>query len=509
MKESNNFIFFYKIFPFLELRHESRNSSSRNTNMLPAPNIQSESNTTAVSLSTGTKGSEIESMPSEASALPMNTISADSDSILPLINETFETSTTGQRGGNAAKDKPFRKNAICSAQHHPETPCTECQIIENDLKRETLQSKESDNNASDNNNSNYLQLMKAQNRSICHTNSNIDKVEKMSKFHFSPITICSTQESEANSLTNNNSVKSAIDSTSFIILHDENDNTTSHFLPNITNISCDQSKNTFSRPCDDCCFCNPNLHSKMQMDSNNSPKKCNFCSSRQQSTPAPSTQNQEKNFTSNNDSNISDRSSTAPTERIFESKYRSTHSHIRTHSKDTDTINTQCTKNFNRKIRKITQIANDDHDNGNASIGKEKFQPKNDEAKECNGNKLNKKKSTIPKLPPPSNHDWNSNSMDTSTSPSSSTSAASSHKSQRRQNSKSVPNLPRAERWSNVETNSNPKVKTRTNSRYQEFYSNNNNNNNDRNIISNEQTLKSKPAGKFHLRLIFFDIAWL
>lgn len=490
------------------MQDESKNSSSQNTNM-PDPNIQAESNTTAVSSSTGTKGSEIESMPSEASALPMKTISADSDSILPLINETFETSTTGQRGGNAAKDKLFRKNAICSAQHHPETPCTECQIIENDLKRETQQSKESDNNASDNNNPNYLQLIKPQIRSMCH----IDKVEKMSKFNFSPNTICSTQESEANSLTNNNSMKSAIDSTSFIILHDENDNTTSHFLPNITNISCDQSTNgffqstnTFSRPCDDCCFCNPNLHSKMHMDSNNSPKKCNFCSSRQQSTPAPSTQNQEKNFTSNNDSNISARSSTAPTERILESKYRSSHSHIRTHSKDTDTINTQCTKNFNRKIRKITQIANDDHVNGNTSIGKEKFQTKNDEAKECNGNnsKMNKKKSTIPKLPPPSNHEWNSNSMDTSTSPSSSTSAASSHKSQRRQNSKSVPNLPRAERWSNVETNSNPKVKTRTNSRYQEFYSNNNNNNNDRNIVSNEQTLKSKPAGKFHSRLLFF-----
>lgn len=439
------------------------------------------------------------SIPSEAAGAKV--ASVDSDSILPIIDDTFETSVTGVYGGNAALEKPYRKNARCSAQNHLGADCPECDAIEKELLQQCDQKQVTENGepqeAKDSKQEMHLQV------------ATINKSDSTEKNDLSPKSVYSAQNGCLSATTNTNgSMGSGIDCKSFIILHDENENA-SHFLPNITSAGSEYSttRNAYyqskpSNTCDDCCFCNPNLHqSRRDENEGESPKKCNFCSSRQQSnqtTPATSSRFQTKNEPVHIDSA---RSSTVATDRIYESKYKSSHTHIRTHSRDLDTMNmnTQCTKKTNRLIRRSMHNGIDDILNGNLNKTKDFGKAKEKNATiELNGStnttKNNSKKSSIPKLPPPTQNDWHS--MDTSSSSSSSVSTGSSNKSVRRQDSKSVPNLPRAERWPNIETNGNGNgiAKTRTNSRYQEFYGNNGND--ERTDQQESAVSKTKPAGK-------------
>lgn len=448
-------------------------------------------------------------------------VSVDSNSILPLIDETFESSVTGNCGGDAAKSQPFRQHARCSAQTHFDAACSECESIENNLKKDSKL------------NANAIEMQSTEksvalpsNHSTSNENvwqiSHADKYDTTEKFLLHPITVCSAQDKS--SLESISPLKFGVDSTSFIILHDENENA-SHFLPNITSNESNQStnrnvgyppkvQNKFERPCDDCCFCNPSLHHKHRRNGNeHSPKRCNFCSSRQQSTqttPATTIRQQEHTQPLNNDADTTSRSS-APIERIYESKYRSNHTHIRTHSKESDTVNTQCTKKTNKKVRKTLLNGNDDRLNAN-HISPNRNSVVDGKAEELNGNEpIGKKfetkyKSSIPKLPAATNQEWIANSMDSATSPNStnSTSTDSSTKSRRKYDSKSVPNLPKPDRgWPTAaaatDTSPNTKSqKTRQNSRYQNFYGNGTNSATDDRtaVTSGESTTKSKPTGK-------------
>lgn len=437
--------------------------------------------------------------------------SISSDSVLPLIDETFENSVTGNRGGDAAKEKPFRKHARCSAQNHVVKPCGECESIEKNLKYENQTRFNKDRKNTElnlNGGDEHLNLMAI--KPCFHSNDNenvwhvahIDKYDTMGKFAMSPITVCS-----ASALTNHSALKFGLESSSFIILNDQNEND-SHFFPNITTTGetdqtpmqndAHQSKieNTFDRPCDDCCFCNPSLHNKRHNGTKNSPKKCNFCSSRQQSTqttPATSTRLQDKGQSINKHNNTTKTS--APMERIYERKYRSNHTHTRTHSRESDTINTKCTRKTNDKIRKTLLSGSDDRINANTDLTRNKTAEGN--GNDVNDNKTTKQKSSIPKLPP-ANTDWITNSKESATSPSSSNSTGSSTKSHRRQDSKSVPNLPRPERWQNSSPNTNIKTqKSRTNSRYQHFFGDGKSSATDEctAVTSNETESKSKPTG--------------
>lgn len=480
-------------------------------------NTQIESNTvvsTAVS-SIESKASNLTSIPSEAPARDIPSVG--SDSILPLIDETFESSVTGNRGGDAAKEQPFRKHARCSAQNHFDAPCSECESIENNIRQEdnanptketTLDVTAKVNKSGE---KSHLLTIKPSTHSTSNENvwqvTDTEKYDTSGKFMISPLTVCSAQG--ASTLTSNSALKFGSDNTSFIILHDENENA-SHFLPNITNDS-EQSgirngnyqskmiQNTFERPCDDCCFCNPTLHHKRRNGTEQSPKRCNFCSSRQQSTqttPATSTRCQEKSHTANTDAESTSRTS-APVERIYESKFRSNHTHIRTHSKESDTINTQCTKKTNKKVRKTLLNSSDDRLNANHETTT-RNNPEESNANEVNGNRSTKQKSSIPKLPPAIDNNWIMNSMDSATSPTSSNSTGSSTKSHRRLDSKSVPNLPRPEpRQNTSETSPNSKTqKTRMNSRYQNFYGNDTSSAEQAVVASSESKPKSKPTGK-------------
>lgn len=459
-----------------------------------SPSVSSTAIHSTVASSVATRESAFSSIPSEALHLPP--ASSDSNSILHLIDDTFQTSATANRGEDAALEKPYRRLAKCSAQHPPDTPCTECEAIETDIKLDAAKQHSTsasmtlpiDRVEENNLNKSVKPSMVQMSSSVVDTNAwltpHVLDIDKMSQFKLTPITTCSTGVSDTIN-TASNSIKSVLDKASFIVLSDENDNSS--------------TRKPFDRPCNDCCFCNPMLHhhKKHTTDDQCSAKKCNFClSSRQQTaqvTPMPS---HPKTTTPSNDSNATGRLSSAATEHIFESKCRSSHSHIRRQSKDSATINTICTKKLNRTTRKTTQpigseplLGHDSNANDTSKMG-----GRADELHDLNGNKATaSKKSSVPKLPPPSSHEcWQSNSNDTMTSSPSSSSNESGSKAQRRRNSKSVPNLPKADRWPNVEAKSgNVKTKSRSNSRYQEFY-----NDTDRTVATSQSTNKSKPAGK-------------
>lgn len=483
-------------------------------------------------------------IPTETEAEAGRAETAETNSILPLIDETFETSVSGVAGSDTSHKEFKQENAKCSTGVPSDVSCTECHNIGNDLrnhpeniKNETVKWKANESESFEETDKlavDKIDLKRQQNSGSTNMHnehaedagrvSNIDKYNMVEKFDLSPITVCSRAlHSELRSMLSTSSLESSRinDGTSFIILHDTNDNT-SHFLPNITDTTSDHTtiRNgfnqmdhnncggiTFNRPCDDCCFCNPNLHQSQKLGTMHSSKKCNFCSSHRQSTAQTSPEHSSKfqknsTATTNNETNASNRSSTpaTATERKYESKYRSNHTHVRTHSRDSDVINTHCTKTTNRLVRKTIRNRNDDILNGN--IDKSRFVHKNDESgnerkheqDELNesGNKdSTKKKSSIPKLPPATQNDWNNFEM--SSSGSSVHSTGSSNESRIRKNSKSVPNLPRTDRWQYFDSNGNTKIKMRTKSRYQEFYANDV----EEKPMGTSSESKSKPTGRF------------
>lgn len=437
--------------------------------------------------------------------------SRDSNSILPLIEETFENSITGNCGGNAAKIQPFRKHARCSAQTHFDAPCSECESIENNLRKD-IKTKTVDEKSL------LPAVLPPPNHAASNENvwqlSHSHKYDTAEKFLINPITVCSAQERSLLTTNSTSPLKCGVDSTSFVILRDANENA-SQFLPNITFNDSNQNahrcnggghQNKFDRPCDDCCFCNPSLHHKHRHNgADHSPKRCNFCSSRQQSsqtTPATtSVRPQQDNAINDTDSRAS-----APVERVYECKYRSNHTHIRTHSKESDTVNTQCTRKTNKKVRRTLLNGSDDRLNANHTNSERIDDNKTDKlnGNETNGNASTTKptKSSIPKLPAAAanQHEWIANSVDSTSSSTSSNSTGSSTKSRRKYDSKSVPNLPKADRWPATDTSPNAKSqKIRQNSRYQNFYGNGAANDaNDERIAgtSSDATTKSKPTGK-------------
>lgn len=466
-------------------------------------------------------GSAIESIPSQTD----ETIeTSGSDNILPLLDETFDTSVTGVRG---TTKKPYHRKSKCTETNHV-NKCAECETIENELNsNESIandnidcneHAKDTEQSESKRRDCNLAQAVVQPMVAVTGPSENvwqvgnIEKYDTFSKLNLSPITIVSSRDDGVT--TGDSTINTGIDSTSFIVLR--NDEHLTHFFPNIrtTDTSTTSGNNLFHsknssatdnhRPCYDCCFCNPALHHRRD---DNLPKTCNYCSSchqttRRDETPANIQYQQASNVNQLNNG-TTDRSTTAATERLYENRFRSNHKHIRTRSRESGLISTNCTKRSNRKIRQIAPAV-DDVTNGNATQT-ETQQPteirektKNNNLRETNETQKTNKKSSIPKLPP---CDWSSNSCDTNTNPSTSSSTSTTGSSPRmrcRQDSKSVPNLPVADRNHNLtklKSSStklkNSSTKFRTNSRYQHFYGNGDATNDaDRTIVDSTDSKK-------------------
>lgn len=172
------------------------------------------------------------------------------------------------------------------------------------------------------------------------------------------------------------SIKSEIDTTSFIILRDDDDvnaneiaEKTNNSLEPIsaTNESISNNQNTNNglssshSKCDDCCYCNPNLHRNTDPTSE---KICNFCKLRKSNTPPQTASSSnprqhiikdepETKSTSTNTNHSIPEQHTQRGENIYEeSVTKKDHTHVRTKSKDSDTVSLKCTK-INSKIRRF------------------------------------------------------------------------------------------------------------------------------------------------------------
>lgn len=459
---------------------------------LTAETVSSPPKNGAVAETTSTI-SVIETIPSQTGGETIGT--SGSENILPLLDETFVTSVTGVR---ATTKKPYHRKPKCTHANHV-NKCAECETIENELNGKESSAdvivddskcpKDAEENESKRKECNLEQAMLQPLVAVNGPSENvwqvgsIEKYDTFSKLNLSPITILSSRDDGL--ATGDSTINTGIDSTSFIVLR--NDEHLTHFFPNITNTgtSTTSGNNLFyaknsgaadnHRPCYDCCFCNPALHQRR--DANNSPKTCNYCSSchqtRRDETPTNVRYQQPTNVNQLNNG-TTDRSTTATTERLYESRFRSNHKHTRTRSRESGLVSTNCTKRSNRKVRQIAPATVDDVTNGNATQidVKEQTKTKNNNIRETNETQNASKKSSIPKLPP---CEWSSNSCETNTNPSTSSSTSTTGSSPRtrcRQDSKSVPNLPAADRSQKMEKSKNSSSKSRTNSRYQHFYGN-------------------------------------
>lgn len=453
--------------------------------------------------------SMIESIPSQTG----DTLgTSGSENFLALLDETFDTSVTGVRG---TSKKPYQRKPKCSNTNHVDK-CAECETIEKELnlnespvneehKKETesKDTKQKDCNLTEA----TVQPIAAAygpSENVWQVD-NIEKYDTFSKLNLSPITILSSRDDGAAATGNSTStIDTGIDSTSFIVLR--NDEHLTHFFPNITTTGTSTtsgnnlfySKNSSAsenqRPCFDCCFCNPALHHR----NNTSPKTCNYCSScrqtrRDDATPANDPFSQPTTNINQLNNGATDRGTTHSNERLYESRFRSNHKHVRTRSRESGIVSTNCTRHSNRKVRQIAP-ATDDVTNGNAKHAEQPqpTEPKNNNIRETqNETEKTSKKSSIPKLPP---CEWSSNSCETNTNPPTSSSTStdgSSPRMRRRQDSKSVPNLPMANRNQNLPKPKNSSTKTRTNSRYQHFYGDGETNDVDKAVVNSTDSKKA------------------
>lgn len=155
-----------------------------------------------------------------------------------------------------------------------------------------------------------------------------------------------TDERVKSPVVENFVARTEIDSTSFIILRDD-DKTTKVFdtMP----------EKTLPRDrCNDCCFCNPNLHKSGDLTA----RSCNFCSRKK--TSSNTFQETETKGTN--------------TTHVYERVSRMDHTHVRTRSKDSDTVSLKCSRTSSR----IRRFVPEDRLNGNVDDTEKPMQrPKN------------------------------------------------------------------------------------------------------------------------------------
>lgn len=156
-----------------------------------------------------------------------------------------------------------------------------------------------------------------------------------------------------------NSSKAEIDSTSFIILRDDDDdgagttNRTSTKSATEEEMRKNSSGIILNRPsrgqCDDCCYCNPSLH---QNDGSSNERACNYCKSAKPGD-TPLAEDAHRNGVEHKSTTGTNTALQPETGTVYEEKLTTKdHTHVRTKSKDSDTVSLKCTK-INSKIRRI------------------------------------------------------------------------------------------------------------------------------------------------------------
>lgn len=450
------------------------------TNRTKAESKVTESIVTDLSLSQSST-STIQ-LPSTVSSMPLHTASSDTQQVLSLLDETFETSVTGNMSQSTADSTAIAKTTACH-----ESRCAECEAIQRDIYPNATKVHES---------SNQIIEVKPKNGQMLTTK--YPKVKRVSESVWQVGDI-ETTNGKFNKicLSPMSKSRSEMESPSSFIVIDKADNAMNNqrsnsLSPRIggklkplknspTNEAIKSNRNECT-DCSGCYFCKHEAHAIGCQD-----KNCPYC--KNNNNQRPTKHQQKSSFTTRLHPNDAANKRSSNTERYLETRSKCDHSHTQIKSKDSDTISMKCRK-VNRKVSRYIPLNNEmDTINGNDAT------PNEDTANMENNNisatvrdgtateqptispKINDKKctnSTIPKLPP-SLSDWSaSNSFDTSVSSSNDSPVFCASPRRRRQQLErnSVPHLPTAERWMNASNNNQSSAgqRARQNSRYEEFY---------------------------------------
>lgn len=431
-------------------------------------------------------------LPSTVSSMPVRTASSDTQKVLSLLDETFETSVTGNMSQSTADSTVIAKTTACH-----ETRCAECDAIQHDIYPHVAALPDVQTRIIEVKPQNGQMLatkyprVKRVSESVWQVGDIETTGDKFSKLCLSPVS------KSRSSTTNISAVESGLESPSSFIVIDKADHVKANRSPNslsprgggklkpLKNSPTNEAIKSNRSDCTDCggCyFCKHEAHAIGCSD-----KGCTYCKNTNSDPKQKPAQKSTTTHRLHPHDNASKRASN--TERYLETRSKSDHSHTQTKSKDSDTISVKCRK-VNKKVSRYIPLSTEmDTANGNVITTTPRDNLTNvennntmamdgaDTVRQPISSPTHEKKatnSTIPKLPP-SSSDWSaSNSFDTSiSSPNDSPVFCASPRRRRNQlDRNAVPHLPTAERWMNASNNNQSSAghKMRKNSRYEEFY---------------------------------------
>lgn len=270
--------------------------------------------------------------------------SSGSENILTVIDKAFTQSPQ-----NDQFDTPKTIDSI----NRP--ICSECNHIDEEIQRIERQSEVKEPNEPDNvengndtiNAAESVENFRKDVQRSCVQDENVWQVEDIKNYKSVKI---KSPESQPVEKVETPATNIEIDSTSFIVLKDDEN-------VSLKNAKLEESLPNSRDRCVDCCFCNPDLHRR---DGASSAASCNFCNKQRESSKTRETETRSTN-----------------TARIYESLSKSDHTHIRTKSKESETVSLKCTRT-NSRIRRFIP---DDTLNGNVSEDVEEKPNKNRSSK--------------------------------------------------------------------------------------------------------------------------------
>lgn len=252
----------------------------------------------------------------------------------PVSSSDILVSSSGSENILTVIDKTFMQSPQKDQSDTPKTICSECNNIEEDIKRIELRSEvkepnERENGENEPDNVDAAESVETVQKDVqrnCVQDENVWQVEDIK--NYKSVTIKSPEL--LLDLSETPATTTEIDSTSFIVLRDDEN-------VSLKNGKLDESLPNSRDRCVDCCFCNPDLHRR---DGASSAASCNFCNKQRQSSKTRETESKGTN-----------------TARVYESLSKKDHTHIRTKSKESDTVSLKCTRTNSRIRRFIPEDA--------------------------------------------------------------------------------------------------------------------------------------------------------
>lgn len=285
--------------------------------------------------------------------------SSGSENILTVIDKTFSESPQNDQF-DTPKTIDSSNRPICSECHNIDV---ELNMELNSIELQSNATEPNDVNSAKNESNNLNAPETVENvcegvKPNCAQDENVWQVEDIK--NYTSMKLHSPEPQPDVPITS-----TEIDTTSFIVLKDDENVA-------LKNAKIDEILPNSRDRCIDCCFCNPDLHRR---DGASSAASCNFCNKRRQSSKTRETETKSTN-----------------TARMYESLSKSDHTHIKTKSKESDTVSLKCTRT-NSRIRRFIP---EDALNGNACEDAEEKPNKNQSSKFD----LSKKPPKAPTIPP-------------------------------------------------------------------------------------------------------------